>query len=275
MARILDNLVELEKLIRRKPFGLITDIDGTIAPTIPNLLQAQITETNQNYLSILSKKVALVAVVSGRQSREVRDLVNTDGVVCVGHYGMEYWKYDKAVLHPDTERYIPAIRALVKELESLKSIEGIIIQDKWATVSIIYRQSPDKQSAKKAILNLLKNSSYSKDLLILEEKMVIGIVPPVNIDKGTALNSLISQYHLSSAIFLGDDIADVPAFRTIRIARENTNFDGLAILVKSKETHEDILGEADFTLDGVHETEILLKWLVDNSQVKRRLTVRQ
>jgi trehalose 6-phosphate phosphatase len=264
VARILDNLEVLQKIIIRTPFGLITDIDGTIAPTIPNILQAEITAINRHCLSILSKKLALVAVISGRQSREVKDMVNAEGVICIGHYGMEYWQNNKAILHPDAETYVPAIRALVKELESLKSIEGIVIQDKWATVSVFYRQSPDKQSARKAILNLLKNSLNAKVLRILDEKMVIGVVPPVDIDKGTAVANLIRQHQLRGAIFLGDDTGDVPAFRAIHLARQNRNFNGLAILVTGKETQHNINAETDFTLDGVQETETLLKWLIDN-----------
>ena len=53
--------------------------------------------------------------------------------------------------------------------------------------------------------------------------------------------------------------------------RENKTFDGLAILVTGPETTHDILGEADFTLNGVPETETLLKWLVDNTRAKREL----
>jgi trehalose 6-phosphate phosphatase len=121
--------------------------------------------------------------------------------------------------------------------------------------------------AKDQILELLKKSPHIKNLHVMEEKTNIGIVPPLDIDKGTAVNNLISQYHLSGAIFLGDDIGDVPAFRAIHHARENRDFEGLAILVTGEETRQNIISEADFTLDGVQETDTLLKWLVVNSPV--------
>jgi trehalose 6-phosphate phosphatase len=268
VARILDNLRELKKLIVRHPFGLITDIDGTIAPTIPNILQAEITESNRRYLSELAIKLALVAVVSGRQSREVKDMVGLADVVCIGHYGMEWWDNNQTIIYPDVKVYLPSIRAVAKELEILSSIDGLIIQDKWATISIHYNLTSKPNIVKKRILELLSKSPNMKNLCIMEEKMNIGIIPSVDIDKGTAVANLIRQHKLRGAIFLGDDIADVPAFRAIRLARQNTDFDGLAILVTSKETRQDIVAEADFTLDSVRKTETLLKWLVDNSPVK-------
>lgn len=260
MPRILDNLTVLEKLIKRKPLGLITDIDGTICPTIPNLLEAKIPETIRQLLLALSKKLALVAVISGRQSSEVKDMVDIEGVTCIGHYGMEVWQNGKAVLHPDAQPYVPAVRALVKEIESLKSIEGVVIQDKWATVSVIYRQSPNPEYASKAIINLLFNSPNAKQLRIMGEKMIFGIVPPIDINKGTAVTDLVRLHHLHAGIFLGDDIGDIPAFRAIR--RKGTSFHGLAIAVVTEETPEEVISKADFVLDGVQETEILLKWLV-------------
>lgn len=264
MPRILDNLNLLEELIQRRPFGLMTDIDGTICPTIPNLLEASIPDTIRQLLLELSKKLALVAVISGRGSKEVNAMVDIEGVECIGHYGMEIWQKGQAELYPDAQPYMPAVRALVKELESLKSIEGVVIQDKWATVSIIYRQSPNLESTRKAIIGLLFNSPNAKQLRILGEKMVFGIVPPIDINKGTAVTDLIGKHHLRGGIFLGDDTADIPAFRAIH--RKRTSFEGLAIAVVNEETPEEVTNRADFTLDGVTETEILLKWLLEHQK---------
>jgi trehalose 6-phosphate phosphatase len=150
----------------------------------------------------------------------------------------------------------------VKELEVLKSIEGILIQDKWASISVIYRQSPNVERARNAILDLLRNSPNAKKLRIIIEKKVFGIVPPVDINKGTAVTDLIRKYQLKGGIFLGDDSADILAFRAIH--ENNRNYRGLAIAVTCDDTPPEVITEADFTLDGVKETETLLQWLADN-----------
>lgn len=262
MARILENLTELEKLIKRKPFGLITDIDGTISRTTANLLMAKITKANRLCLSTLVNKLALVSVISGRQSQKVKDMVDIDGVVCIGHYGMERWENNAPQLHPDAQPFVPYVRALVKELEALKSIEGILIQDKWAAISVIYRQSPNIEKARKAILNLLNDSPNAQKLRIITEKKVFGIVPPIDINKGTAVTNLLQQYQLRGGLFLGDDTADIPAFRAIH--KNGRNYRGLAIAVTCEDTPPEVIAEADFTLDGVQETETLLQWLTGN-----------
>jgi trehalose 6-phosphate phosphatase len=264
VSRILGNLPQLKKLIERQPFGLITDIDGTISPTSTDPLHVKIPAENLRYLSILVKKLALVAVISGREVAAIKEMVNIDGVQYIGHYGMEWWQNGKAVLHPEAHSYIPAIRAVAAELETLRSFQEIIIQDKWASISVHYRLSPQPEIAKQKILELLRNSANTKNLRIIEEKMVIGIVPPVNVDKGTAVTNLIEQNKLAGAIYLGDDTADVPGFHAIRKAKKSGNFDGLGILVVSEEINPGVIKEADFTLDGVKETTLLLKWMAEN-----------
>ncbi len=261
MARILDNLVVLEKLIARTPFGFITDIDGTISPTIPNILNAQIIDNNRMNLTILQKKIALLAFISGRDAQDVRNRVAIDGAVCIGHYGMEYWQENHAELHPDAQSHVPTMNKLVKELEQLKSFEGVQIQDKGASVSIHYRMSPQPEIAKETIWKLLGKSRYAPKLHVFQEKRSIGILPRVEINKGTPIIDLIKKYNLHSGLFLGDDTADIPAFHAIR--KNEQDFHGFAIAVVNEETPPVVITEADFILDGVKETEILLKWLVE------------
>jgi trehalose-phosphatase len=105
----------------------------------------------------------------------------------------------------------------------------------------------------------------------MDEKTNIGIVPRVDINKGIAVTNLIKEYRLKGAIYLGDDIGDVPGFKAIRQARQNKDFDGLAILVTGPETTQEILNEADFTLNNVQETEILLNWLIDSTPARRKV----
>jgi trehalose 6-phosphate phosphatase len=265
VARILDNLETLKKIIRRKPFGLITDMDGTISEIPRDFLQKALHPVVLPQLTKLVSHLELLAIVSGRKTEALKEIINIEGVRYIGNYGMEWWENNHAVLHPDIAASLSSIRAIAKELETLSSVDGIIIQDKWASMSVHYNMSPQPEIAKQQILDLLEKSPHIKNLRLMDEKTNIGIVPRVNIDKGTAVTSLIKEYRLKGAIYLGDDIGDVPAFKAIRQAGENKTFDGLAILVTGPETTHDILGEADFTLNGVPETETLLKWFVDNT----------
>jgi trehalose 6-phosphate phosphatase len=268
MPRILDNLEILKKIIIRTPFGLITDMDGTINPIPNDFNESKISPMIFYQLTEIVPRLDLVAIVSGREVKALKEIVHIEGIKYIGHYGLEWLENNRATLHPDVSAYLPLIRALAKEIETLREIDGMIIQDKWATISIHYHLSTQPDIAKARILEILKKSPNMKNLRIMEEKTDIGIVPPISIDKGTTVVDLISQHHLRSAIFLGDDIGDVPAFRAIRLARSSIDLDGLAILVTSKGTRQAIINEADFTLNGVQDTEALLTWLIDNCPVK-------
>jgi trehalose 6-phosphate phosphatase len=268
VARILDNLVTLKKIIRRKPFGLITDMDGTISPIPRDFLETPVPPPVLPRLAKLATQLDLVAVISGRKSAAIKEIINIPGIECIGHYGMEWWENNHAVLHPDAEASLSAMRAVAAELEILRSVDGIIIQDKWATISVQYNTVQRPAVAKQQILDLLEKSPHIKNLRLIYEKTSIGILPRINIDKGTAVTRLIRQHCLMGAIYLGDDIGDLPAFRAIRQAKQDKNFDGLSILVTGSETGQSLINEVDFTLDGVQETETLLNWLVDNTMAQ-------
>ena len=266
MVRLLDNLESLKKIIRRKPFGLITDMDGTISPIPRDFLETPIPPPTLPQLTELASRLDLLAVISGRKAGALREIINIPGVEYIGHYGMEWWANGQAVLHPDVTASLSDMRALAAELEFLHSIDGVIIQDKGASISVHYNTVQQPSTAKQQILDFLEKSPHIKNLRLMDEKTNIGIVPKLDIDKGTAVTGLIQQYHLRSALYLGDDIGDLPAFRAIRVAREKQEFMGLAVLVTGGETSHSLLDEVDFTLRGVPETETFLNWLVDDTK---------
>ena len=271
VSRLLDNLPVLAEILDHRPFGLITDIDGTISPTSTDPLHVTIPQSNRNYLRALSKRLDLVAVVSGHSATEVRQMVDGKKILCLGHYGMERWQDGRPVLHPKAQPYLPAMRDIASQLGPLKSIEGVIIQDKGASISLHYRLSGHPEQAKQSILAFLHGLPQIRQLRILPENMVIGIVPPMAIDKGTAVRDLIEERRLSGGVYMGDDTADVLAFAAIREANNRGTFKGLAIAVTGADTAPDVSATADFTLDGVKETKTFLKWLVGRLTIFRQL----
>ena len=243
-------------------------MDGTISPIPRDFLEIPVPPPTIPQLTRLASQLDLLAVISGRKAGALREIINIPGVEYIGHYGMEWWENDTAVLHPDIASYLSDMRAVAAELESLRSIEGVIIQDKWASISVHYNTVQQHSAAKQQILDFLQKSPHIKNLRLMDEKTNIGIVPRLDIDKGTAVTRLIQQYRLRGAIYLGDDIGDLPAFRAIRVAREKKEFMGLAVLVTGGTTSHSLLQEVDFTLDGVPETETFLNWLVNNTHAR-------
>ena len=261
MSHVFDHLDLIEEILRRSPFGLITDVDGTISPTAPTPQQAKVSPLCQHYLSILCNQLALVAAISGRPALEVKNIVNIEGIVYIGNHGLERWIEGHSEFAKDVQDYAKVIKSAIKALTPLLDIEGVSIEDKGITATIHYRLSPEPQVAERHILTALKNSPQAKGLQIVQERMAIDLLPPVEVNKGTAILDLIQEYELHGGIYLGDDVTDIYAFRAIHTASHELDFQGFAIGVLSQEMPENLVLEADLTLNGISDVERLLKWM--------------
>ena len=87
--------------------------------------------------------------------------------------------------------------------------------------------------------------------------MVVELRPPLEVNKGTAVCSLIEEHGLSGAIYLGDDLTDVDVFVAFR--QEGLPFKGLTIGVIGEETVPRVARQADFTVNGVDDVERFLR----------------
>ncbi len=262
MPYVFNHLDIIREALKQSPFGLITDVDGTISQTAPTPQQARVTPLCHQYLSVLCNHLALVAAISGRPATEAKNMINIDGMVYIGNHGLERWGEGHSEFTKDVQDYPKVIKAAIEELTPLLSTKGISIDNKRVTATIHYRLCPDHQTARQGILAAIENSPHTKTLRIMQEsKYAVNLLPPVNVDKGTATMDLIQEYNLQGGVYLGDDITDIYAFRAIHAASHNSDFQGFAIGVTSQEMPEKLAEEADFTLDGVNDVERFLKWL--------------
>ena len=261
MPYVFNHLGVIKEALRCPPFGLITDIDGTISQTALTPQQAEVTPLCRQYLSALCNPLALVAAISGRPAAEVKSMINIDGMVYIGNHGLERWSGGHSEFTKDVQDYSKVIKAAIEELTPLLSIKGISIDNKRVTATIHYRPCHNPQSAERNILSAIENSPHARGLRIIQERMAIDLLPPVKVDKGTATLALIQEYNLQGGVYLGDDLTDVDAFRAVHAACHDLDFQGFAIGVISQEMPEKLAEEADFTLNGVNDVERFLKWL--------------
>ena len=261
MAYIFEHLDLIEKALKQPPFGLITDVDGTISHTASTPQQATVTPLCRQYLSTLGQRLALVAAVSGRPAVEVKNMIGIDLMVYIGNHGLERWVEGHSEFTKDAQGYSKLTKAVIKEFTRLLSIEGIRVEDKGITATIHYRLCPDPQSAERAIIATLASLPQARSLRIMQGRMAIALLPPVAANKGTATLELIQEYNLHSGLYLGDEVTDIDAFRVLHTASRDSNFQGFAIGVTSQEMPETLMAEADFTLNGVSDVERFLKWL--------------
>lgn len=256
-----DHISRLRDVLSRHPAGLITDIDGTLSPIAPTPADAQVLPACRAALEQLVDHI-FVAAVSGRAAEDARRMVNVAGMVYVGNHGLERWTPAGLELAPEVEGYVDSINQLLRHAEETLDVAGIIVEDKGSTGSIHYRQCADPEAARDAILDAIQPIADEAELVITRGRQVIEIRPPLDYDKGTAVQSLIDDYHLAGVFFPGDDTTDVDAFRAIQTWRDNTNGAGLALGVIGPETPDAVQETADLHLAGVEDVAKFLAWLV-------------
>ena len=251
----------VERILALSPLGLMTDIDGTISFAAPTPAEAKVTPVCRQSLSLLSEHLQMVAVISGRPIAQMRKMVGLEGIVYIGNHGFERWKGGEVEVFSGAIQFPPLIEATLDDLNPLLANDGIFFENKGATASIHYRLCQDHQEARRQIFAALANSPKARVLRTRPGRMAVELLPPIEVNKGSAVRELIKEYQLRAAIYLGDDVTDIDAFRAIHEAKTQY-FNGICLGEIDKETLPGVKEGADFTLDGVGEVERFLEWLV-------------
>jgi len=230
--------------------AVLTDIDGTLAPIVPTPDMSEVPEELKGLLRRLSRQFLLVAGISGRKSEEALDLIGLEDVVYFGNHGFEVLRDGEVEVIPEALPYLEK----VQELESLAREElasqGAFVEEKGITASIHYRNAPPEIGEK--CVEFARREGERLGLRITVGRGVVEARPPIRADKGTAVRTLVEEYHPKKAMFLGDDTTDLDAFHELeKLREEGTLQDILRIGVVSDEGPPEIETEADITVDGV------------------------
>jgi len=251
----LTDLSPLLPLLRERPFGLITDLDGTISVTAPTPDQAIVSPACRRYLEAIAARAELVAVVSGRPVEDARRLVGLEGIAYVGLHGFSLpvppiWTEESIA------NYTTLARGVLDELRRAVSLPGILLEDKGPLIALHYRQAANAAAARQAILDAIGAVPSARRFAVHEGKMVVELRPPISAaHKGTVVRHLAVEHGLRSVFYMGDDVTDIDAFRVLQ---EATAFRGASAVVATEETLPDVLAAADYCVEGVAGAEALL-----------------
>ncbi len=98
--------------------------------------------------------------------------------------------------------------------------------------------------------------------------MVWEIIPPLSINKGTAIQAIIQYHQLNGVLFIGDDTTDLSAMDALRnlvVHRTATNpLRALSVgIIHPQGTPADMLAHCDMTANGPEDVAELLMWIAD------------
>jgi len=251
----------VRRVVLTQPFGLIFDVDGTIAEIAPTAEAVKVTPGCKKHLRSLVKRLPLVAAISGRLAKVARQLVGVNGVVYYGNHGLERWFKGQTEISPLAQGYVEKTAAAIKELSPLLHPLGVVFEDKGAGLVFHYRTLPHREEVRQQILKEIRRSPAAQWFKVDQARAVIELRPPLEVTKGSVVRELIDSYQLKAAVYMGDDVSDIDAFDTMRTVQHSTLFQGLALGVIGQETPPEVAERANLLLRGVSEAEAFLSWL--------------
>lgn len=264
MPDVWGHLEAVAPALRQTPAGLFADLDGTIAAIAPDPAAVTLRGSVRAALRRLAAHLTVV-VVTGRDVASARRIVGLDEVWYAGNHGAEWWQDGVTAVAPAALPYVVPVHATaVAAVARFADWAGVIIEDKGPSLSVHYRATPDPDSAREAILAFVHGAASARGLTVREGKMVVEVRPPVALDKGTALRSVIQERGLRGAIALGDDSTDVDAFRALALERRR-GLVGVSIAVLGREAPATLTAAADYTLAGPDAAERFLAWMAEEA----------
>lgn len=191
---------------------LAFDFDGTLAPIVAEPKGAALRVRTRQRLRALCELYPVI-VISGRAQSDVQKrLAGVHVHAVVGNHGMEPWGAADRAAAPSVamNRYARQVKRWAAMLKrDLESLRGVVIENKTYSLSVHYRQSRQKRTARAAIKAAVAALSGAR---IVGGKLVVNIMPEGAPHKGIALERERDRLRCDTAIYVGDDDTDEDVF---------------------------------------------------------------
>jgi|SRR5579875_243434 len=250
----------LQTLLERRPFGLFTDLDGTLSEIALTPQQAVVSDEIRDLLRTLADRIHVI-VITGRTLVDARRLIRLNNVIYVGSHGLATWIDGHEELDGSVRPYVELARRAMAELAGLRHIDGVLFEEKQTGLAIHYRLTRNAEEARAEIMRAIAASSAAAHFDMVEGVKVVELRPRLGINKGTSVRALTNRLRLEGLMYIGDDFTDVDAFEAVRDLRRGGRVDGLSVAVHHAETSPMVENAADYIVDGVGGVEQLLGYI--------------
>ena len=245
--------------------AILLDIDGTLSPIVAHAADARVPEGTRQLLVEIAKRYGVVACVTGRRASEARAMVAIGSISYLGSHGTELLRagWTEAVLDPSLEEWVRRIHDFGREAETADlRRKRVRVEDKGVIVAFHWRGAPDEDAARSAI-DAIAAKAEAAGLRTHWGRKVLEVRPPVRIDKGAGIESLLNGADVDAALYVGDDSTDLDAFHGLnRLVSEGKLQHAVRIAVSSDEGPSALTDEADVVVDGTAGVQELLAALV-------------
>jgi trehalose 6-phosphate phosphatase len=254
-------LLEALEPLRSDPMhsAVLLDIDGTLAPIVRHAEDAHVPEATRTLLIEIAKRYGVVGCISGRRAGTARQIVAIGSIAYIGNHGGELLRpgATSVIVAPELAEWTERVQRFAKSAYTQERMRlRIRMEDKGAIVALHWRGVPDEQAAEQAVAELAATAE-SEGFAVHWGRKVLEVRPPVSFDKSVGIEQLLHQdpegrsEPLSGAVYVGDDVTDLDAFRGLReIAARGELRTAVCVAVTSEEAPPELVEQADITVDG-------------------------
>lgn len=259
------SLDEMVSLLRAHPerSAILSDLDGTLVSFATGPKPPELPLPVKSTLRRVQAEYKVVGIVTGRRVRNVQKVVGVKNLYYSGNFGFE-------LLRPGKHRVeiLPAFRIwrhrirryCHKQYRQLRPL-GIFMGDKGSIFVFTWVGSKDEVAAH-AALDRMAEDALARGLGVQKAKGSIEIIPPVHVNKGTAVKALIDAHpEITQVLYAGDDCADIAVMNVIKelVASGRLTL-GVRIAVNNAQTPPEVVAAANAKLNGISEmAEVLAK----------------
>ena len=217
LVSALEHVAEIASRLDSPAAALFLDFDGTLAPIVDHPEQARLPESLRPVLRSLSDGCP-VAVISGRDLRDVRSRVALDELFYAGSHGLDIAGPNGLRFeHEEAVSYLDDLDSAARELEGrVGDIPGFLLERKRFSLAAHFRLVEPESVG--AVRNAVDDILRQGRLAMTPGKKVFDFSPPVDWDKGRAVSWLLETLRLGDAavpIYVGDDLTDEDALRAV------------------------------------------------------------
>ena len=246
--------------------AVLLDVDGTLAPIVRHASDALVPESTRALLVQIARRYGMVACVSGRRAADARRIVAIGSLIYLGNHGGEVLRPGSTEPEMDPElagwaRRIADFAASAGEGELRRA--RIRTEDKDVIAAFHWRGAPDEEHAQRIVTELARRAE-DEGLVTHWGRKVLEVRPPVRLDKGAGIVSLLRDAGMAAGLYAGDDATDLDAFRGLDELIEMGGLEtAVRVGVGSDEGPSQIAEAADVVVDGTAGVHRMLETLLE------------
>jgi len=216
VPEVLKNMDHITQMMSGKKLAIFLDYDGTLTPIVMRPEDAVMSSSMRKIIQELAH-IFPVSVISGRDRRNVKNLVGLKEIYYAGSHGFDIKGPDLEYEHG--KEFLPALEEAEEYLkQKIKGIKGSLVERKKYSLAVHFRRVEEGDVPKIEQAVNQADRKYSR-LQLSSGKKVFELRPRVDWDKGKALLWLLKKMGLDMPhvlpMYIGDDTTDEDVFRVL------------------------------------------------------------